>query len=65
MENIVHGYCQEANIARGKAKCLYWPQDHACMQCFPVVHERKQYFNWFIVMYTDRYFLYHIFQGKL
>ena len=31
---------------------------------FPIVHERKWYFNWFIAMYIEQYFLYYIFQGK-
>jgi len=40
------------NIAQGRA-------------IFPVVHERKRYFNWFIAMYMKQYFRYYIFQGKI
>ena len=32
---------------------------------FHVVHERKRYFNWFIATYTEQYFRYYIFQGKI
>ena len=32
------------------------PQDHTHVQYFPVVHECKKYFNWFIVMCTENYF---------
>ena len=31
---------------------------------FPVAHERKWYFNWFIATYMEQYFRYYIFQGE-
>ena len=35
------------------------------MQYFPIVHERKQHFNWLIVTCVEHYFQYYIFQGKI
>ena len=34
-EKIVRGCCQEANKARGKAKCLIRSRDHIRVQSFP------------------------------
>jgi len=34
------------------------------MQYFPIVHEHKQYFNRFIVTYTEHYFQYYILSNK-
>jgi len=54
LREILHkGSSREANITQGEV--LY----------FPIVHEHKQYFNWFIVMYMEHYFWYYIFQGKI
>jgi len=44
---------------------LYLYGDYDCVEYFPTVHKHKQYFNWFIVMYTEHYFQYNIFQGKV
>jgi len=49
--NIAQGRGREGNIAGGKVKYYFAsrPHPHAI---FAVVHERKRYFNWFIVMST-------------
>ena len=61
--NITQGRGREANIARGEAAIFASrPRPRAI---FPVVHERKRYFNWFIATYTEQYFRYYIFQGKI
>ena len=53
MGSIAQGCGQEANIVRGKAKCL----ETTCgcnISC--VVDEHKQYFNWSIATYTQHDF---------
>ena len=61
--NIAEGHGWEANIAWGELSAIFASRP-CCRQCFPIVHEHKQYFNRFIVMYTKHYFQYYIFQWK-
>ena len=62
--NIAQGRGREANIARGEAEC------YICLETTPACNiscsaQAKWYFNWFIATYTEQYFRYYIFQGKV
>ena len=50
--------CWKANCILHAFSCCETKKNRSAI--FPVVHECKRYFNWFIAMYTEQYFQYYI-----